>query len=297
MTDSRQREATQEIAIELENVRAAWGWAVQQASVTNIQKVTFTFYIFCDTQSRFQEGTDALEKAAASLESAEPSSQRDLALAILLVYLGWLYIRLGQLEKAKVALERSQTIFNDLGVPAPPGLGTDPLTGLGVLANTLGNYTEAEKLGEAARRLGQARADKQNLQLAFYILANAVLAQGQYVAARRYAQQAYDLTKETDNRWFMAYVLSDLGNVARALGDYAQARQHYQASYAIKQEFNDPEGMAVALNNLGRIAWLQGDYREAERLYQQSLATYRKINDRGGLATTLAGLGITVCAR
>jgi ATP/maltotriose-dependent transcriptional regulator MalT len=295
ITSSRQLEVIQEVAAELENVRAAWAWAVQQGDVANIQKATI-FYQFCDSQGRFQEGTDALEKAMVSLESAEPSSQRDLTLAAVLVYLGWLYIRLGRLEKARDTLERSQIIFNDLGVPPSPGLGTDPLTGLGVLANTLGNYAEAERLAEEARQLGQARADKQNLQIAFYILANAASAQGQYEAGRRYAQQAYDLTQETDNYWFMAYVLSDLGNIARALGDYAQARQYYQASYAIKQEFNDPEGTAVALNHLGKVAWLQQSYQEAENLYQQSLAIYQEINDQGGLATSLNGLGATAYA-
>lgn len=214
----------------------------------------------------------------------------------MLVLLGFHYVRLGWFENARAVFERSQAIFHGLDVSPPPGFGTDPLVGLGLLAHIFGNYGEAEKLGDEARRLHEARSDKQNLQIALYTLTNAAFAQGHYEAAFNHAQQAYALTQETNNRWMMAYILSDMGNVARALGDHAQATQHYQASYAIKQEFNDPEGMAAALNHLARTACQQEMYREADKLYRQSLVVYEKINDKGGLATSLSGLGTTSSA-
>jgi predicted ATPase/DNA-binding CsgD family transcriptional regulator len=293
---SRQREAIREIAAELENVRAAWEWAVQQADITQLQKAAFAYYQFCDAQSRFREGAGALEKGVSAVSQAEPSPQRDLTLALLLVELGWKYIRLGRLEETKSVLERSRAILAELGVPPPPGFANNPAIALGVLANIRGDYAEAGRLGEEARRLHEARGDKQNLQIALYVLAEAAFAQGKYESAMVYGQQAYTLTQETDNRWFMSYVLLSLGHVARALKDYAQARQHYQASHALAGEFDNLEGQAVTLSHLGWVAWLQQEYSEAMQLYQQSLALYREIGDRGGLATSLAGLGETACA-
>jgi ATP/maltotriose-dependent transcriptional regulator MalT len=129
------------------------------------------------------------------------------------------------------------------------------------------------------------------------LLARAALLQGQYEAAQQYAQQAYLVTQETQDRWFMAYCLNELGNVARALGDYAVAKNHYQSSYALREEFGDPEGMALALNHLAEMALLQAAYAEAGQLYQRSLAFYRQINDRGGLATSLNGLACVAVAQ
>jgi ATP/maltotriose-dependent transcriptional regulator MalT len=123
------------------------------------------------------------------------------------------------------------------------------------------------------------------------------LLQGQYEAAQQYAQQAYLVAQETQDRWFMAYCLNELGNVACALGDYAAAKNHYQSSYALREEFGDPEGMALALNHLAEIALLQAAYTEAGQLYQRSLAFYRQINDRGGLATSLNGLACVAVAQ
>jgi predicted ATPase/DNA-binding NarL/FixJ family response regulator len=290
---ARQREVIREIAAELDNIQAAWQWAVQQADPIQIQKAAFSFFMVCDSRGRFREGAEALEKAVQSLNNPEPSGQRAFALAGLFVMLGGLYIRLGRLEEAKTVLERSQAIFNDLAMPPPPGFGTDPLTHLGILANVCGDYSEAARLGEKSRQLNEARADKHNLQMALYVLAEAAFAQGHYEAAWRYGQQAHAVTEETNNRWFMVYILHSLGHVARARGDYAQAQQHYQASYAIATEMENAEGMAVALNYLGKIAYLQQSYREAEQLYRQSLVIYQTIGDQGGLATTLTGLGAT----
>jgi ATP/maltotriose-dependent transcriptional regulator MalT len=152
------------------------------------------------------------------------------------------------------------------------------------------------ELGEEVRQASQAQGDQANLCFAYYVLTGAFLAQGAYQTARRYAQQAYEIAKALNNRWFLAYCLNEWGNVARAMADYAEARQHYQASYAIRNEFNDPEGMAVALSHLGQVAMLEENYTEAKRYYQQSFATYQDLYDRGGLATSLNGLGTATCA-
>jgi tetratricopeptide (TPR) repeat protein len=121
------------------------------------------------------------------------------------------------------------------------------------------------------------------------------LLQGQYEAAQQYAQQAYLVTQETQDRWFMAYCLNELGNVACALGDYAAAKIHYQSSYALREEFGDPEGMALALNRLAEIALLQAAYAEAGN--STSAVWLTADQDRGGLATSLNGLAQVAVAQ
>lgn len=287
----QQRQVIRELTAELENIRAAWQWAVVQQRITDLQKAVYPYSQICDFQSRYQEAADAFEQAIHSLESAAPSPQKELTLAILLTFLGWDYVRLGRLEDAQTMFERGRAIFSNLATPPPEGFATDPLNGLALVAHILGNYAEATRLGEEALHLNQARGDKLNIQLTLYVLANIAFAQGRFEVAQNYSQQGYALAQATDNRWFMAYLLIEMGNIARALGDYVQARQHYQASYTIREEFDDPEGMAVALNHMGKMATLQENYGDAEQLYRRSLAIYQEIYDQGGLATSLAGLG------
>lgn len=296
MDSSRQQETKTDIEAELENVRAAWQWAVEQARVEEIQKSSHTLMAFYQFQSRFLEAARAFEKARHSLDTQAPTRQEALILAEVLTYLGWFYIRLGRFEQAKEVLEQSHACYVRFAAAPPPGMGTDPLTPLATLAVMRGDYAEAAKLGEQARQAHEARADKQNLSFAYRVLTSATLAQGNYETARQYAQQACAEAQAANNRWFMAYCLNEWGNVARALGDYAEAERHYRSSYAIREEFDDPEGMAVALNHLGEIAVLQKDYQAAQQRFQRSHTIYGDINDKGGLATSLNGLGKTACA-
>jgi len=299
-TNTRQQAVIREIAIELDNIRAAWAHAVARRDVINLQKANFAYYMFCDFQGYFQEGANAVEDAIAALQPAESAEDRDAAtsrlLAELHVFLGWHSIRLGQLDVARRAFETGRALYAALDASLPPGFGTDPRLGLGLLESILGNYATAEEWADAARQQWEAGGDKLNLQIAYYVLENVAIACGDYQEAARYAQRAYVLTRETGNRWMMAYILSDLGAISRALGDYVQARHHFQASYDIKESLDDPEGMAVALTHLAGIACRQESYQQAQELYQQSLAIYQNINDKGGLARTLLGLGNTAIA-
>jgi predicted ATPase/DNA-binding CsgD family transcriptional regulator len=284
----RQREAIAEITAELENIRAAWQWAVELANVAAIEKAREALGLIFQFQGRYLEGTRALEKAVESLRREDIIASNELLLAKLLVGVGWFYIRLGRLAEAEAVLLEAQGLSRHLDVP--PGYGSDPHLPLGVLASIRGDYAELARLAEEARQVSEAHPHRLNREFVYYLLARAALLQGQYEAGHQYAHQAYLITQETQDRWFMAYCLNELGNVACALGDYAAAKIHYQSSYALREEFGDPEGMALALNHLAEIALLQAAYAEAGQLYQRSLAFYRQTNDRGGLATSLNGL-------
>jgi predicted ATPase len=293
----RQRETLSEIEAELENIRAAWQWAIGQLKVEQIKKSVEPLGLFYDFRGRYLEGVRAFEQALQRLDGQEHTRQVALTLVLLWLNVGGLYIRLGRLEEAEVVLAECQTLYHQLNLPQLPGFATDPALFLGIIASIRGNYDEAARLGQQGLQTSQAHNHLLNQELACYVLGRAALVQGQHDLARQYFQQAYALTQEIKDRWFMAYCLNELGNVARALGDYDQASQHYQVSYDLRKEFDDPEGMAVALNYLGEIARLQKEYQSAERLYRQSLAIYRDIGDKGGLAATLNGLGQTACAQ
>lgn len=293
----RQREVLAEISADLDNVRTAWQWAVDHGLTPQLQQAVTTLDLFYQMKSRYLEAAEMLENAAGRLERAEPTELRDRTLAEVLVCLGWYRIRLGHFQQARTLFVRSREMFQQLGAPHPTGNGTDPLVGLGTLANIEGDYAGAAELGEQAWRENEALGDQHNLMTAHYVLSNAAFAQGHYRDAQHHAQQAYTMAQALQERWTMAYYLSDLGNVARVSGDYALARQYFQAAYDLRKAFGDPEGMAVALNHQGEIAHLQQDYQTAESLFLQSLAIYREIGDRGGLAVTLNGLGRLACDR
>jgi tetratricopeptide (TPR) repeat protein len=289
LNGGRQRDASFEIEADLDNIRSSWLWAVDHSRVEDIAKSEHPLVLFYQFQSRFLEGADAFEKAAHALDNAE--SRTEISLAKVLCSQGWMHIRLGAIEKAKAALERSWLLYSQHAVLPSPGRGSDPRTPLGLVYILMGNFVGAEKLGQDALEDHALRQDRFNLSFSCYLLANAARVQGKYEEAKQYAQQAYMYAVESADEFFAAYCLIESGSAARILGALGEARLCFQASYNIRKNFGDSEGMAVALNHLGRVAFLQGDNNEARQCYERALALYHDTGDKGGLATSLEGLG------
>ena len=286
---SLQLETAQEIAADLENVRAMWEYAAEHALLDPLEKAVSCYSLYCDIAGRYQEAVRAMLKVAKALQPLNSLQARRI-LALLFSWMGWDYLRLGQYGDSIAAFRHSQMLYDDLGIEPPNGFGGDPLNGLAMVAATRGDYQEALEHGERAHQRVSARGHKQELSISLYALANASFGLGQYDAAYRYAWQGYELTQEIKNGWMMGYVLIILGNIERARKKYEQALRHYQNSHDVKQRVNDAEGVAVALNHLGWIALVQKQPERAASLFHQSLKIYQRIYDPGGLGMTLFGL-------
>lgn len=287
----RQRAASLEIEQELENIRAAWQWAIELAKVDEIQKSDEILDLFFQFRGRYLEAATTFEKAVQSLDSQEPTVEIKQTLVSLLAILGWYYIRLGRLAEAEATASRCQDLYRELDIPPVPKYTSDPRLISAIIALIRGDYDTAATLAEEVRQSSQAHPNAGNHQTACYLLARAALLRGQYEVAQHYIQQAYATVQAAGDGWFRAYCLIEMGNIASALKNHAAAREHYQAAYTLRQEFDDPEGMAVALNHLGDAALQQKDFSGAQQLFEQSRTIYREIGDRGGLATALNGLG------
>ncbi|HEX9925048.1 MAG TPA: tetratricopeptide repeat protein, partial [Anaerolineae bacterium] len=292
----QQRQALIAIAAEYDNAWAAWRWALKGLKLTEMQKLVMPLQLFCQFQSRYLEGADAWEEAYRRLTGIEATDPVKLTLVNVIVWWGWLLIRLGRLDQAETVLKQCCDLYGQLGIPPVPGYGTNPRLHLSLIATIRGDYATAVQYGEQAHRESETHQHQVNLCESCYVLASATSGQGDYETAQRYARQAYALAQQRDDYWYTAFCLIELGNIALALGDIATAQQHFEASYTLRKEFNDPGGMAVALNHLGEIALRQQAYEQAQQLYRESVDLYRNIFDKGGLAQAYQGLG-TVASR
>ena len=276
-----------EIETELENVRAAWQSALDDRRIDAIEKIAHMFFQFSQLQGRYLEFVGVVEPA---LEILEAQNEPRL-LAQFQVYLAWMLIRLGRVERAMLVLEQSRSQFETLDITPADGMGAHPLAPSVIVEVIRGRYADAVRMGEKLIQESKRFGDLQSLAFANYGLTSAYFNLGDYDKAYQCAQQAVTLSEDYGNRWFMAYCLNEWGLVARTIGNYDEAEHHYRASYQIRQAFRDPEGLAVVRNHLGELALLRHDYPQARDLYDESLSVYQTLNDQGGLAITHHGLG------
>jgi tetratricopeptide (TPR) repeat protein len=124
---ARQAAATAELSAEIDNIRAAWQWALARGWRDAIVRAGETLQWFCEFRSWYQEGAALFATAAAQFRtamSASTADDRSRALGIVLSHYGYLAARLGAFEQAGEALAESLTLLDD---------GRDPLA----LARTL----------------------------------------------------------------------------------------------------------------------------------------------------------------
>ena len=287
----RQLAVSAELDADLDNIRAAWQWAIKHDLYDNLRLTLCPLSLYLQFRTRYIDGKEMLQTLLDHLDEANPDI-RDL-LAQALVGLAWYSIRLGQIELAHTVSERAMTHLEALGFPEFPNAHTyDPALTLSLVASIQGNYAQAEALArQALQRSYKPGYYSGNRQTANYLLATIALAQGQLDTARAYAEQAQADAEQAQDRWFLAYCHHELGNIALMSGHYVAAQTYYEAGYTLREAFHDWEGMAVSLNHLGKVALHQKQYREAQQRFRRSVDIYRKINDKGGLATAFDGLG------
>lgn len=296
MNGGNQLAAADDIDRELENVRAAWDWAVKRQLVQFLYKAVFPLAQFAQFRGRYMEAVGQFERAVKCLSDLPFGEEVGAALDVALQHLGWFYLRVGRMDDAESAMTVCRDTLTKLGGERHPSFASDPLIGLGLIASVRGNYAEAASLGEQALKISETENNPWNREIAYYVLTRAAFLQGHNEDAQQFAQRAQETAEEVGDRWFMAYCLIELGNVAIVLGDPAAAKEHYQRSYDIRKEFGDPEGRALALTHLASIALNADSFKEAKALYEESERLYEEIHDKGGLASSCSGIARALVA-
>lgn len=286
----RQQDALNAIRLELDNVRAAWEWAVAQRNVAALEQVQQSLFHFYDMRSYFREGEERFGRAVQMAATLPEGSQRDRAWGVLLARWAWFTFHLGGQRAAQRQLERSLDLLRPLG---DASLLAFPLNYLGAVELYLGDYPTAQAHCREALAASRAGGQWHGVVVAKSVLSQIAYAQGDYDEARRQGQESLAIDRERGNRWGMAYSLVTLGKVAYAIHDYAAAESRYQEALAVRRAMDDRRGQALCLTLLGDAATAQAELERAVGYFEQALAVFEDIGNRWGASDALARLGRT----
>lgn len=280
---------------DMDNSRAAWQTAVDRGMAGALRTAAIAIGWISQMQGRYREGYHLLDSADRRLAQlgAAGSAVAELApaRAEILAYLGYLAIRIGELDRAEAAALECIALLDSHSFALIPGFTKSPYGMLALLAVVRGEFAQAERIALEVTQVSTANGQYWDLPGGYYLWAQAALAQGKLEIARQAAQTSVEFCRQYHQNWFVAYCLIGLGEVCAAQGELAAARTHFQAAYHVRKEYSDPEGMAVTLNHLGDMALRLFLPAEAETHFQAALALYAEISDPGGLATCYKGLG------
>ncbi len=289
LQSEEQRLALEQIGEEIENIRAAWRWALVQQNVASLNQGLSSLFDYYDMRSRFQEGQDAFQRAAAMVETSQPDNEaKQLVWGRLLARLGWFTFHVGRYGEAQRLLQQSVAVLRPLNHPADLVFC---LNYQGAIHYHLGDNTQAEVLCREALALSEAAHYQPGMGIALNILAQIAYRMGEYEVAQTNSRHSLEIVTRLGNPWSRAYSLSNLAQVAFARQQYEETRQLTQTILEIREEMGDVRGIAMCVEMLARTAVAQEQLADARTLYQRSLYLYREIGNQRGIISALAGLG------
>lgn len=287
------RVALEEIAQEIENVRAAWQWAAQQGDLIALHEAVEPLYHFYQIQSRYQEGKDLFVQA---WECLRPLSGRDehsgaaLTPVRILARCGAFCYFLCEYDLAGRYLEECLALAQRAGDQAEVAF---VLNFLGKLTVWQGEQAAAQRYLRESLAISQAIGDKSGAASALEKLANLTHATfGEYAESKRLAAQSLALSRELGRPDWIAYALDTLGFVTFCLGEYADAEGYYRESLGLFEMIGDQYGTAMAQGGIALVLWAMPGGKQAEAIeyFEKSLHICRTIGHQGQVAGRLAGL-------
>lgn len=273
------------IQAELDDILAAWQWAVDHGDEEGLHWGLHSLTYFYFRRSRYQEAAPLMNYAISALRARGQSC----LLGRLLSRQGNFLHGLGRYAEAQEALEESISILrsyeedgNELALA---------LRSLGHLLDDVGDYPRAQQLLEEARDLARSTGSVFGVAVALDYLCSHYWRLSNSALARTYVEESIKLYRQIGDVWGLAHALTNLANSYQIPAEFQISIGLFHESLALYRKLNNPEGMAQALNSLGYNYMVLGQYEEAKEVFAQALQIHRQQGGPLNIARTLNNQG------
>jgi predicted ATPase/Flp pilus assembly protein TadD len=294
---NRQKEALAEITADLDNVRAAWQWAVEQTDAGVFDRAAEGLWLYYEYRGALQEGDNAFEQAIGALrKQGETPPDQSSIMGYLMAGRGWLCARRGTVEEGRASMEAGIRLIRQSS-PIDRHKEAMAVHWLGYTIMLQGKFDEASRVMQESLELSTATGDRWGMAGSLRLLGTVAQFAGRFKQAEEYLERALEIGREIGQGRIESKAVMNLGVIATWSGDYPRAQALLEEAVEISRDLNDLISLTDELRELGRLHLALGEYNRAVEIMQETLAICDVIGrvDRGGvlsyLATALSALG------
>lgn len=283
-----QHQALRGLTCEIDNLRAAWDWAVKRRMFDALAPAVRCFGSLFELSGWLGEGVALLEPLVEAGRAAPGDPLRCRMLGEALAQQALLLFRRGDFAQARARTTESLAV---LSTCADLGPLMYPLLFDGIIRFLEGDLDLSQDRLEEALRCAQAADDPWGQVYADFNLGYLAHLRGDHQAG--YARMCAVLApwRAVGDPRTISLLLNHLSPAAVQLGRYQEAETFLREGLALCQEMGDRWGVGTALRYLGEVALAQGDPASAEALLRQSLAAHQGFVTGWDIARTLIPLG------
>ena len=210
---------------------------------------------------------------------------------LLLYQLGLLYRLLGQHTSARIALEESYQIFDDLNE------AVQQAKALNQLAYVAWQQGQAEEtIRNANQALSLLPEDHIECAMAYSALGLMAVEQLHFEKAEEYHRKTLRIRKKYGDTRLIAWSLQNLGVAIQRQKKYAEAIQYYDEALELLEAIKDQGNQGIVYSNIGLTKHKENRFLDAFESYARAEIIFRKIGDNKNLAGLLINQGLTYFA-
>ena len=293
LRSARQIDALSKMSTEMDNIRAAWQYAVNHEVITAIHHSIRGLWLFYEIRGWFQEGETTFREALENMKSwSVPIYDAPPEIAVLREYLrahyGWFCMRLGQWGEASRLVQESASQLRPLGALAELA---NVLHFAGTTLWGIGEYAEARRVLGEKISLDEQLGDRWGLAIARGQLGLVFQACGDYHQARDLMRSTSKYYQECGDRRMMAVSLFFRADVEVNLEELDAAREFLEESLALSTSVGDRWIMGMSHFNLAMVAQAQGGHEQAVRWFNRTLEFFQEMGEHWSKIRAWNGLG------
>lgn len=308
------REAMRELTDEINNVRAAWIWAIEREKFELIGQTLTGFGRLFELGGWLSDGIEYLEPIVQALRVRPEDKELQEVLGQALGYQALLFFRWGRFDRALTLFDDSLRLLRPYNDPAllthsliysgiilhlngeiiqaqvrlSEGLACAEAAedewfaayarlNQGYIASLLGRYNEGYEQMRDSLASMRAIGDPHALTLGLNFISPTVIELGYYEEAEAYLQESLALCTELGNRWGLGTAYRFLGLAALAQGKLPEAETLIRKSLDVFNEFVTGWDIVLSFVYLGEIKAAAGDFLEARRIFLEALSVALKV--------------------
>ena len=243
----------------IDNVRAAWHWAVMHGQSDNVAKCLDSLIYFYHSQSRLREWFDILTLAVEHLDTASDRLRTQL-----LMLQAQLCCGLEFDVAARAFYRQSQDIFHSVGVQ---GMNPQGLFTIAFFSDEYGGYGALKQLYHDNLTFLRDSGDRWGVAWTLCSLGVLDMLNGRDDTARSLLSESEAGFRALGDRWSLSFAVGALGELAHRGRRIAEARPYYLEALQICGEIRDIGGIIFYLCGLGSLAFSEGKYNTTKYLY------------------------------
>ncbi|MCC7451011.1 MAG: AAA family ATPase [Anaerolineae bacterium] len=265
LTGKYTKEALAEIEGEIENIRTAWNWAVDNQQEAEIDLALDSLWFFYDTKSWYREAERAFARAADTLRYHAESS---ILLGRLLARQGSIHFSLDMLDKADQLLSDSLAMLERHNGRRDMAFSYLKLS---EVACQRRQFDRARQLQEQALPIFRESGDNWGTAFTLFWLSIYYSENGDQQTTEQLIRESLSISEATGNRWVTALSLDALGYVAYHENRMAEAKTCALDCLAICRDIGLRWGIPLALRLLALAQHELGEHRETWNSLHQAL--------------------------